>query len=396
MLYAFEEYERRLHQILAKAEYPDPGTQAGREEIRRKVNRVLRISPAWRPEIRTKKVAVSDAGLFRVETLQFESWDRIFGYALWYLPHTLPCPAILLNPGHATGGKFGPSYQKMAQILAAGGCAVLLADAFGLGEREYTGHRQSFRVFDCGTTVAGLIVLEALGWLDWLKQKCEIIPDKVGVAGNSGGGQTTTLMCATAFDEFELAVCGGFPSSFEFTIRKTRPLCACTLFPGIAGQFEMAHCYAAFAAKPLMLVNGQADNMFPRDLLLTLKQNLKSFWPEDNFTVLVAEGAHSWADDMSRYEAMANFIFGHFELPKSMLNTLPKNIFPELQKSGPVPANAETIDSLAARLCTVPLPPVREIYDIFPPEIISKSSPESMRKLFAQLELYLGKDSRNS
>jgi dienelactone hydrolase len=389
MLHAFEEYERRLHQILANAEYPDPGTPAGREEIRHRVNRVLRISPAWRPAIRAETVAVSDAGLFQVETLQFESWDRIFGYALWYLPRTLPCPAILINPGHDAGGKFG--YQKMAQILAAGGCAVLLADAFGLGEREYTGHRQSFRVFDCGTTVAGLIVLEALGWLDWLKQNSKVIPEKIGVAGNSGGGQTTTLMCANAPEEFGLAVCGGFPSSFEFTIRKTRPLCACTMFPGIAGQFEMVHCYAAFAPKPLMLVNGQADNMFPRDLLLTLKQNLESFWPENDFTVLVAEGAHSWADDKPRYEAMANFIFEHFELPKTTLDKLPESIFPALQKSGPVPENAETIDSLAARLGAVPLPPMREIYDIFPPEFIPENSPEPLRKLFAQLELYLEK-----
>ena len=165
---------------------------------------------------------------YRLEKVLFESRPGHHVTANLYLPESNgPYPAVLVPCGHSHNGKAAGGYQRMSILLARHGMAALCYDPIGQGERyqmlDYENDHTHFasvsyplkvphpRVqFLCttehttmglgcillGTNIAQYRVWDGMRAIDYLQSRDDIIADKIGCTGNSGGGTLTAYLMA--------------------------------------------------------------------------------------------------------------------------------------------------------------------------------------------------------
>ena len=393
-----EKVDRALLRAASGCDAPLPLDGPAKAEIRRRVLEILRIDAAWRPEIKARTVGVKACGKFRIEELAFESWPGFRGRASLYLPEGVEKPpAVLFNHGHAmTAGRRAVAYQSIGQVLASHGVAMLVADVTGCGERAATGHKQRLKVFGSGTTVCGIVVLEAMGFLKFLRECGRFDTSRLGVAGQSGGGQTTLFLSALVSDEAALFAPSGFVHSFEYNARKGRRLCDCDLFPGVVGEVEMFHLLGCVAPKPLLIASGSGDPMIARDSAINTGHRLKAVWQrygaEGNFEQLRWKGGHSLATSPDSLYGVANFILRHFGLATVPEGTpLPEPEFPAEVVPAELGATDIDIETLAEKLTGRPSPELGALSEAFPPRLVPAEAELDLewRDLLAQLESFI-------
>ena len=165
---------------------------------------------------------------YRVENILFESRPGHHVTANLYLPATQgPYPGVLVPCGHSHTGKAAGGYQRMSILLARNGMAALCYDPIGQGERyqslDFEHDHETFasvsyrletphpRVqFLCttehtlmgvgcillGTNTAQYRIWDGMRAIDYLQSRDEILTDKIGCTGNSGGGTLTAYLMA--------------------------------------------------------------------------------------------------------------------------------------------------------------------------------------------------------
>lgn len=392
----FEKLDHAVWHACMARNCPLPTDEAAKNEIRSRVLRVLGIRDSWKPAITILKKSSQDFGDVLVETLRFRSWDGIEGDASLWLPAHVsgPVPAVLFNHGHSMEeGRLYSCYQSMARALSSHGMAFLFWDAVGTGNRQKIGHRDDFRPFACGTTVCGLMCLEAMALFDFLLADQRIDSSRVGIAGHSGGGQNTVFLTALLWEKAAFAVSSGFASSFECGARKERHICECNLFPGILNEFEMYHALGCLSPKPVMISSGLEDPMVPRDFSLAHGHRLATLWPEDKQDAVCAylwEGNHSWKTP-EVFAEVASFMLKAAGLPPCKLETVPEPVLPPGPDGTEEPLSPDCIDLgiLAQRLTGKTAPDVKSLADTFArPEFLTKEefarlTPE-MQTIFIQ------------
>ncbi len=148
---------------------------------------------------------------FRYEKIIFESRPNFFVTAVLFLPVTEgPYPAVLVPCGHSANGKAAEAYQRACILLARHGMAAFCYDPIGQGERRHyqdekgvpnVGTTVEHTVFDVGailtgTSIAGYRIWDGMRAIDYLQSRADIIDEKIGVTGNSGGGTLSSYIMA--------------------------------------------------------------------------------------------------------------------------------------------------------------------------------------------------------
>jgi hypothetical protein len=172
----FADYEKRFSLAMTSIPRRLPWLPVDKADIIATLRRCLGMRDEWIPQITPKVSRVRDYSGFSVEYLQFTSWPGCYGVAYLYVPAKAgatnkdagPAPIVFLACGHGEGGKQSEYYRVMAEHLARHGIYVLVADNIGQGERVPMGHARPVKVFDYGLSVQGLIVMESIGWLNWI------------------------------------------------------------------------------------------------------------------------------------------------------------------------------------------------------------------------------------
>lgn len=370
----FEKLDHAVFKSCMARNCPLPLTDDAKDEITSRVKKVLGICDSWQPEITILQKSTQHFDDVTVEHWRFRSWNGMEGDASLWLPANItgPLPAVLFHHGHAMAeGRFCNSYQSMARLLSANGMAFLTFDVLGCGTRKQFGHRDDFRPFACGTTVCGLMCLEAMALFDTLCADPRIDRTRVGIAGHSGGGQNVVFLTALLWRKCAFAVSSGFASSFECGARKERHICECNLFPGILNEFEMYHTLGCLSPKPVMISSGLEDPMVPRDFCLAHGHRLATLWPEDRQDACepyMWEGNHGWRTPEA-FSRVASFMLRAAGLPEVVLKSVPAPIFPEeaLKIFPDHPADCINIGILAEQLTGVKAPDVKRLEDVFPP-----------------------------
>ncbi|MFC2087141.1 acetylxylan esterase [Bacteroidota bacterium] len=149
-----------------------------------------------------------------IEKLIFESQPNYFCTANVYVPkgRKFPVPGILITCGHAFDGKAQQLYHSTALGLVSKGYLTLVLDPMGQGERsEYfdpltkepivrqtvSQHIYAGRpAYLVGWTLSGLRTWDCIRAVDYLVSRTEVDSEKLGVVGNSGGGQMALLTAA--------------------------------------------------------------------------------------------------------------------------------------------------------------------------------------------------------
>ncbi|HUT89361.1 MAG TPA: hypothetical protein VMY37_07685 [Thermoguttaceae bacterium] len=402
----FAYYDRRFAEAMAALPRREPWREEDRAEIARVTKQCLGIRDAWRPEIRTETVRVTEHEGFRIEHLRGTSWPGVICTAHLYVPNGAKdgakdktLPLVLLCCGHGRGCKLSPGYQAMARHLARCGMLVLVFDNIGQGEREPMGHANPVVPFACGTTVEGLIALEALSWLDWARDDPRVDVDHMAAIGNSGGGKLTILLAALC-PELAAISSSGWPSTFEFVARKEKKLCHCTLLPGTVGRIEVWHLLGCFAPRPMLIFQGKLDCLFPEDLFHRVARQVRGCYAEvgaaDRFEAVVVPGEHSWDD--KRRELLGRWLSIVFELG-------PAPALPEKEDLLAIddgcldgwPDDAVDVDTLARRLTGVDAPSELKLWDVFRPPVdlanVEQVTPRGdTRQILAQFEAFLKAD----
>jgi dienelactone hydrolase len=203
---------------------------------------------------------------YRVEKLAFQTLPGIWMTANAYVPRGEPgqrFPAVLCVHGHWPGAKQDPVVQSRCIGLVKLGFFVLCVDAFGAGERaigtklgEYHGEMTGAMLLPIGRPLSGIQVYENMRAVDYLQSRPDVIPDRIGITGASGGGNQS--MYAGAFDErFRCIV----PTCSVGTIQAylTTACCMCEVVPGILRQCEEGDVLGLAVDRGLMVTSATQD-----------------------------------------------------------------------------------------------------------------------------------------
>jgi dienelactone hydrolase len=212
-----------------------------------------------------------------VEKLHFQSRPGLYVTANLYRPRTTPepLPAVLYLCGHSVvkqgnisfGNKVG--YQHHGIWLARNGYVCLMLDSLQLGEIEGI-HHGTYRYgmwwwINRGYTPAGVEAWNCVRALDYLATRPEVDATRLGVTGRSGGGAYSWVIAALD-DRIRCAVpVAGITDLQNYVVDGILSgHCDCMFLHNTHG-WDYPLLAAMVAPRPLLVVNTDADPIFPID-----------------------------------------------------------------------------------------------------------------------------------
>lgn len=180
-----------------------------------------------RTPLNAQTVGTIECDGYRIEKVIFESRPRHHITANLYLPDdtSKPLPGVLVPCGHSANGKASEAYQSVCVLLALHGCAALIYDPIGQGERfqlpdparhgttEHT--LVGIGALLVGRNTANYRIWDGLRSMDYLASRPEVDPNRLGCTGNSGGGTMTTWLMAV-----DQRIAAAAPSCFVTTVER--------------------------------------------------------------------------------------------------------------------------------------------------------------------------------
>jgi dienelactone hydrolase len=374
---ALENYHRAIDEA-ANAEDSDarklrPWVPEERHALRAALKKCLGIRDGWIPEIAIERSRTMEFEGLQIELIEGRSWpDTVVPATCTRRPNLeTPAPAVLLCCGHGDRCKFNTGYQQMAMYLARAGAVVLTADNIGQGEREPMGHKHELGPLACGIALQGLITMESMAWIDWLRRRSWVDSARIAAIGNSGGGKTTqTLACLR--EDLAAVASSGYGENMANKAHKERALCACTIFPGVLGKYDDWQLYGCRAPRPLFLFQGNLDSMFPQDVFRrTARQVRRCYEALDaaaGFAARLVPGEHSW--DEERMILVRSYLAERLGLDPPAEEDHPGSapvVAAEIRVCDPWPEQAHGTAELAQYLTGKRIRGKPELWDLFPP-----------------------------
>lgn len=187
--------------------------------------------------------------------------------------------AVVLVAGHGRGiddlVEADGYHDALARKLVAAGMTVLCPEMISFGRRRFarpggavpedpaesTCGIDAARHLLRGAPVIGARVADARAAAQALRTLPGGDPQRVGVAGGSGGGAVALLLAAVD-PSIAAALVATYFSSFAASIASIRH-CPCNIVPGLLPELEMADIAALVAPRPLVIEAGEQDPIFP-------------------------------------------------------------------------------------------------------------------------------------
>ena len=212
-----------------------------------------------------------------VERLAFQSQPGLWVTANLYRPKRVesPLPAVLYVCGHAQVKPDGVSlgnkthYQHHPLWFAKHGYVCMAIDTIQLGEIEgihhglYQYHRWDWVAR--GYTPAGVEAWNAIRAIDYLQERPEVDPERIGITGRSGGGAYSWY--AAALDpriQVAVPVAGITDLQDHIVDRCIDGHCDC-MFMNNRHGWDFGTLAAMIAPRPLLIGNTDRDPIFPID-----------------------------------------------------------------------------------------------------------------------------------
>ena len=126
---------------------------------------------------------------------------------------------------------------------------------------SFSCHNQLMHDLLVGRTPIGDRVWDMSKILDWVLQHFPVDEKRIAITGNSGGG-TVSLFTAACDPRIKVAAPSSYFCTFEGSIGSI-PHCDCNYIPGILNLGEMSNIAGLIAPRPLCVINGIEDTIFP-------------------------------------------------------------------------------------------------------------------------------------
>lgn len=289
--------------------------QAQRERRRRELFEMLGLWPLpERTDLRAVVTGRLEQDEFIVEKLHFQSLPGLYVTANLYRPKELsaPAPAVLYVCGHAPvkrdGVSFGNkvAYQHHGQWLARHGYVCLVLDTLQLGELEGLHHgtyREGLWWWNArGYTPAGVEVWNSLRALDYLSTRPEVDARRLGMTGRSGGGAYTWFTAALDERVRVAAPVAGITDLQNHVVDGcVEGHCDCMYFVN-THRWDFPCVAALVAPRPLLIVNTDADPIFPLDGVLRVHAQVRRLYAlygaSTNLGLVIGPGPHQDTQDL--------------------------------------------------------------------------------------------------
>lgn len=247
--------------------------------------------------------------------------EPAFAYICLPRESAKPYPAFICLHGHGTGMHWSLGMKWEDEItplplendrdfalgcLRRGIAAAVLEQRF-FGERSSNAdHTPSCRYAAMqnlliGRTTIGERVFDISQLLKYLSERGDIDFSRLGVMGGSGGG-TAALFAAALLPQLTHAMPAIAFSSFRGSIG-AMPHCACNYIPNLLRFGESADVAGLIAPRPVVMVNGRLDPIFPlaeaERQFARLQKIYAAFGAPGNCRLVVGEGEHRFFADIA-------------------------------------------------------------------------------------------------
>jgi dienelactone hydrolase len=209
---------------------------------------------------------------YHIDKVVFQSLPGLYVTGNFYVPKgaAKSLPTILYLCGHSPhplGAKV--QYQDRGIWFASHGYPCLVLDTLEFGEvpgiHHGTHNLNMWHWLSLGYTPAGVEVWSAVRAIDYLETRPEVDAKRIGLTGISGGGAMTWY---TAAVDQRVAAAAPVCSTFTFGSQAehwlARGQCDCIYYNNTyAWDFPIVG--ALIAPRPLLIISGQKDTIFPPD-----------------------------------------------------------------------------------------------------------------------------------
>jgi dienelactone hydrolase len=288
---------------------------------------------------------------YRVEKIILETAPGVPVPCNVYVPRTGPArkPALLCPHGHS--GRDRPVYQNAYQRFARAGFIVLARDGWGKQERRGTGHGEAGgQLTLSGTELLALELFDGVRCIDYLLGRPDVDADRLGMAGLSGGG-SQTLYTAAVEPRLRAASPTCAVTTFRADLADTT-MCVCELAHDILTVGDHGLFLAMAYPRPLLVVNGTRDPIFPVAGARAAAAQAKRLYAAGQHGDLVEfaefDVPHDWTDPM--LDRQIAWFRRQFRLPE--LAALPRGDGPIDETrlgcylEGDIPPDATTLDRI--------------------------------------------------
>ena len=294
-------------------------------KLRRKVKQLLGAMPKEPCPLRPRRIWKRDHPLGTIEKVVFASelYADVPAYVCLPKDAKPPYTFMVCLQGHSTGmhnsiavkreDETQPHQVEGDRDFGLGcmrrGIAALCLEQRSFGERrenlqkkvsDHGCHDATMHALMLGRTLLGERVYDVDRGIDYLASRGDVDMSSVGIMGNSGGG-TVSLFSAALLSRVAFAM----PSSNFGTFRDTiMSICHCmdNYIPGLLNYAEMPDIMGLFAPKPVVIVAGKEDPIFPiasaRRAFRDLQGIYEASGAKDRCHLVVGKGGHRfYADD---------------------------------------------------------------------------------------------------
>ncbi len=196
------------------------------------------LGPFWeRAPLNARVTGQGVKEKYRYENVVFESVPGVYVTGVLFLPleerFKGPYPAMMVVCGHSSDGKAYERYQSLGILAAVNGLAGFVVDPIDQGERHQYLNDEGKPVYETvaahnlvqagsilvGRNTATFEVWDMTRSIDYLQSRQDIVADKIGVCGTSGGG-TQTAYIMSLDDRVALAAPSCYICSFFNNLTK--------------------------------------------------------------------------------------------------------------------------------------------------------------------------------
>ena len=262
----------------------DVGKWQGR--LRRKMRGLLGDVPTEKCALRPRRLWAREHALGHIEKIVFtsEPYSDVTAYVCLPKNAAPPYTFMICLQGHSTGMHNSIGVERddetkpivvegdrdFALGCMARGVAALCIEqrSFGLRRElrqekvaKHGCHDATMHALMLGRTLMGERVYDVDRGIDYLATRGDVDMKRIGVMGNSGGGTITTFSAALL-----PRVAFAMPSCYFCTFRDSVMSiyhCADNYVPGLLKYAEMSDVLGLFAPKPVVVVAGKEDPIFP-------------------------------------------------------------------------------------------------------------------------------------
>ena len=299
--------------------YRNDDLKPWQQKLRRKVRQLVGDMPEERVSLNVRTVWKRDHPLGSIEKIVFTSEPGADVPAYVCLPkgQVPPYTFFICLQGHSTGMHNSiavarddnsepievPGDRDFGLGCMKRGIGALCIEQRSFGERRervqqktsaHGCHDATMHALMLGRTLLGERVYDVDRGIDYLLSRGDAHSERIGVMGNSGGG-TISLFSAALLPRIAYAM----PSCYFCTFRDSVMSiyhCADNYVPGLLKYAEMADVMGLFAPRPVVIVAGKEDGIFPvagvRKAFRHLKEIYTAAGASQRCHLVVGNGGH--------------------------------------------------------------------------------------------------------